>query len=256
MGAIIDALQRLQEVERQVAAVRRQIEAKQRQVDVLRRQMDATSAQIQTKENERRTRQVEFDRLDLESKSHEASIAKHREALNRARTNKEYAAILTAINTERADHSKNEQRQFELLAGLDAVRKEVAELQTQRDAQHQHMEEAERRYQAHVQATAGEAERLAQQREQVAVAIPPSARAVFERVAERHEGEAMAEVLRLHPKRDEYACGGCNMTVTREQVNALRTRDEIQTCSTCGRILYVSSAAAAGPPGGHVSRVR
>jgi predicted nucleic acid-binding Zn-ribbon protein len=34
------------------------------------------------------------------------------------------------------------------------------------------------------------------------------------------------------------------MNLTREQVNALRTRDEIQTCNTCGRILHLSSTSA------------
>jgi predicted nucleic acid-binding Zn-ribbon protein len=42
----------------------------------------------------------------------------------------------------------------------------------------------------------------------------------------------------MHPKRDEYLCSGCNMKVTLEVINALQTRDELQTCKVCGRILY------------------
>ncbi len=35
------------------------------------------------------------------------------------------------------------------------------------------------------------------------------------------------------------SCGGCNMKVALEIINALQSRDEIQTCSACGRLLYL-----------------
>ena len=52
----------------------------------------------------------------------------------------------------------------------------------------------------------------------------------------------MADVQKPHPKRDEFVCGGCHMTITAEAVNALMTRDELQTCNNCGRILYLQQA--------------
>ena len=67
----------------------------------------------------------------------------------------------------------------------------------------------------------------------------------FQRACERHDGEAMAIVERVHPKRSEYVCSGCNMSVTLEIVNALQSRDEIQTCQICSRILYIESPASA-----------
>ncbi len=245
MGAILDALQRLQTVERQIAAQRRQSENRKRQADTLRRQAEARAAALGAKEADRRAKQIEFDRIDLESKSHDASIAKHRDALNKAKTNKEYAAIITAINTERADNSKNETRQLELLAQIDTLRSDVAQLESQQAAAAAQIAEADQKYQAYLGSTADERNRLKRQRDEVANSVPPSVLATFDRVAERHDGEALGEVVRLHPKREEYACGGCNMTLTREQVSSLRSRDEIQICGTCGRILYL----APGPAG-------
>ena len=54
----------------------------------------------------------------------------------------------------------------------------------------------------------------------------------------------MAAVSRLRPKRDDYTCEGCNMGVTLEIVNSLQTRDEIQLCGVCRRILYLETSAA------------
>ena len=51
----------------------------------------------------------------------------------------------------------------------------------------------------------------------------------------------MVPVHKLHPKREEYMCGGCNLKVTLEIVNSLQTRDEIQVCKVCGRILFIET---------------
>ena len=49
----------------------------------------------------------------------------------------------------------------------------------------------------------------------------------------------MAALQRIHPRRDDYVCSGCNITVSLEVVNALHSRDEIQACKSCGRILFI-----------------
>ena len=51
----------------------------------------------------------------------------------------------------------------------------------------------------------------------------------------------MAPVTKLHPKREEYACTGCNLNVTLEVVNVLHKGDELQLCSSCGRVLYLET---------------
>ena len=55
---------------------------------------------------------------------------------------------------------------------------------------------------------------------------------------------AVTEIRKTHPKRDEFVCEGCNVKVTLEMVNSLQTRDEIQVCHSCGRILFLDAAPA------------
>ena len=52
------------------------------------------------------------------------------------------------------------------------------------------------------------------------------------------EASARLQAAFVNPKRDEFICGGCNMAVTLETVNSLRTRDEVVQCNICGRILF------------------
>jgi len=86
-------------------------------------------------------------------------------------------------------------------------------------------------------------DRLTTERSQIGAGIEPNAMVTFDRTAQRHEGEAMAPVVKLRAKGDEWACGGCNLKITLDMVNALATRDEVRLCGACGRILYIEQGA-------------
>jgi uncharacterized protein len=73
--------------------------------------------------------------------------------------------------------------------------------------------------------------------------VPAEALILFERAADKHEGEALAHIEQSHPKRAEYTCSGCNMSVPLETVNALQSRDAVVQCQTCSRILYLEASA-------------
>jgi len=244
MGATLEAIQRLQNIESQLSQLRHQIEAKKRSVLVHRRRIAVFDKQIQEKREQIQQHQRQADQLDLDVKAREANIAKQREALNRAKTNKEYAAILTQINTEKADNAKLEDRILNLMTLIDEMKRQVDELAALRQKEADRAEQLDAELSKFQASIAGQIDSLQAQREAAAEAVPPQALAIFERVAEHHDGEAMAPIVQPDPKRDEYICGGCNMSIPLEQINALQTRDDIQQCNICGRILYLDAAAS------------
>lgn len=237
MGKTLDALQHLQKLELELGGLRKQEESKKRQVQLSKRQLDLALQEIQNKQAEIKYHEVELKKVELEMGSREESIRKHREALNKAKTNKEYAAILASINTEKADATKFENRMLELLGQKDVLKAALDAMIAERDKIQARMAEAEGRVRTYLDQTKVQRERVARERDEAGAAVPPALRASFERAAERHDGEAMGIVTKPHAKRDEYVCGGCNMSVPLEQVNALRLRDQIQLCNICGRIL-------------------
>lgn len=241
MGKTLDALHHLQKLELEIGALRKQEEAKRRQVQICKRQIEEADQEILNKRAEIRRQEVEIKTVELEMGSREDSIRKHREALNKAKTNKEYAAVLASINTEKADNSKFENRVLELLNQKDGLKKAMDTLAGEREKIQGRMAESDARLRAFLDKTQAERERLTGQRDEASAAVPPALLTSFGRAAERHDGEAMGVVTKPHPKRDEYVCGGCNMSVPLEQVNSLRTRDEILLCNICGRILCLES---------------
>ncbi len=245
MGATLDALHRLQSIEDRLRSVRDQIESKRRTVKARQSRIAAIEKQNAETQQIIRQAQAESDRFELDRLTREEHVNKLREALNRTKSNKEYAAILTQLNTEKADMLKLEESALNALGRVEQEKKKEADLRA--------ILEKEKTQAAEIARTSAEAEgRLAkqlaaleQERDAAADGIPTSVLAMFRRACERHEGEAMALVERVHPKRSEYVCTGCNMSVPLEIINSLQSRDEVQMCQICSRILYLEVPAGA-----------
>ena len=245
MGVTLEELRRLQAVEMQLAAIQRDRESKARQVEIHRRQLRLIEERLQENHRKARECQMRLDALSLDVAVREEAVGRHRQALNKAKTNKEYAAILTAMNTEKADNSKLEYGILQLMEELQVMKTEGAIIETEKVKLLGCAAAAEEALKAFDAQSQKERDGLTTDREAFAGKIAAPAIDTFNRVAQRHEGEAMAAVTKLRPKRDEWACGGCNMKVALEVVNALQTRDEILLCNVCGRILYLDAPAPA-----------
>jgi len=244
MGELLEELHRLQRVELRLAEIRQARDDKTRRVERFRRRADQTDEQLQQHNRTVRGCQIRIDALSLDVAAREEQINKHRIALTKAKTNKEYASILAAMNTEKADNSKIETEILQLMEQMQTLAEEGKLIEAEKA---QHIESAETAQKALDAYDAGinrEQTSLEATREQHSERIPGPVFATFARVAQRHEGDAMANVTKAHPKRDEYICAGCNMKITLEVVNSLQSRDEIQLCGQCGRILYFEATPA------------
>jgi hypothetical protein len=84
-----------------------------------------------------------------------------------------------------------------------------------------------------------EIDKLKPARDEAYQAVPPRARGEFERLSERHEGEAMSPLEKPDRRNEEYVCGACQMALVVDVYNRLHSRDDLVTCSSCGRLLYI-----------------
>ncbi|TWT43854.1 putative zinc ribbon domain protein [Phycisphaerae bacterium RAS1] len=237
MGAALDALLRLQDLELQIADIRRQLARRTRIVAEQARKVETLRSSVEHEREQLRRSQVQVDELDLDLKSRSTHIAKLREQLNSVKTNKEYAAVLSQLNTEKADSTRVETRALEMMSGIETQRRSMADREKAIEAEVARLSDLQAQAD---QAQKLFAERLAglqTRRVEAAAQVEPAQLVIFERLAERHDGEAIAAVERIHPRRDEFICGGCNMGLTTEVANALLTRNDVITCKNCGRIL-------------------
>ncbi len=244
MGVILDALHRLQEIERDLNRLRSKADTYRRKITQGQQLIDANQVAYEAHLESVRRCQVGIDSADLDIKTREDSMTKHRLALNATKTNKDYAAILTALNTEKADTSKFESRILELMAEKDELIEQSKVFEEENEKLEKRLAKREKDLKDFLEKTREDSEKLEKARADAASEIAPSALAAFERVAAKHEGEAMAEILRAGSRGDDHICEGCNMSVTLEVVNKLRSVDELVLCHTCGRILFQAHANA------------
>ncbi len=177
----------------------------------------------------------------MELKSRDASIAKLRASLNGARTNKEYAAVLTQLNTTKADNSKIEAQSLELLKDIEADEAECEDIQKQIDEQKETLEQTRKESEILADKYQSEIDKIQEDWNQAAQIIPNDSLEIFKRVAETYDGQAVALIEQQGNKKGAYSCGGCFMGITAESVNMLMTKDTLIRCPNCTRILVLGN---------------
>ena len=243
MGAVLESLLALQDVELQVVDIRRQLAAKERGVRRQAAKLRAVEDALAAEREELKRTQVQMDEVDVDLKSRNAHVSKLRENLNTVKTNKEYAAVLSQLNNEKADVTRLESRAYELMAAAEARKQALAEREEAVQQEVRRLQTLEAQL---AQAQGSFAERLAElerQRDAAGERLDQKTLELRHRISERYEGEVMARVIQVHPRRQEFLCEGCNMSLAAERANALQSRDDVITCDNCGRILHIAREA-------------
>ena len=240
MGPILASLLKLQGIEHDLAHVRRRLRSKENAVQVVQNKIDELTAEHKVLHDKAMHQQSETDQYELERASREEDIGQLRLALNRTRTNKEYAAILTQINSYKADNSKLEDEILGILDGVEATKRQAEKIAVE-------IEEEGKRLDHVTETNAVEVDKLKKllaelqaKRQQAVKHVDVKALAMFDRMAHARDGEAMVPIEVVNSKRGEYSCGGCYMSLTAEHYNALLSKDEIRHCDSCDCILYIA----------------
>jgi predicted nucleic acid-binding Zn-ribbon protein len=162
---------------------------------------------------------------------HQGRLSKFREQAMAVKTNQEYHAIQHEMAFAQAEIKTIEDKILEFMMEADdltaAVKKTEATLATE-----QKTVDAEKKALAaeHVQLQAN-LEQLRAERAALVGAINPKVLAVFDLVARRRNGLAVAEAR-------DGICTICHVRLRPQVFNTVRRNEEILQCDTCQRILY------------------
>jgi predicted nucleic acid-binding Zn-ribbon protein len=219
---------RLDEAERTLAAQSKMLADLDAEAGALRTQVRQIEAAAANDEGE-------VKRLD-------ERIAKLREQMNAAKTNKEYTSFQTEISTLKADRGQVEEKALASLAQLDTIRKSMADLDTRRADRKTLVDASTRERDQRRDEIKDRLNELKAQRKAAAADVPERALAVFEQRVALGDEDVMAP-LEEHDRRNrEYVCGSCQVVVPMEKLNGLLGRGELTVCSSCGVILYLEAA--------------
>jgi predicted nucleic acid-binding Zn-ribbon protein len=240
MGPTLLGLIKLQSVENRLRAVKAKLARCRRSVIIQENQIRSLQNALEAKQEEIQLTRLQADRLELELKTRDEHIGKFRTALNAAKNNKEYAAILTELNTNKADNSKIEGQVLELMKAIEADQTDSLQIKQQIEEQKAKLEQVRKDSEAMTAKYEAEMAMIQAEWEQAASAIAAEQLGTFKRVAETYDGEALATVEQQDARSEAYTCGGCFMGLTVETANSLMTKDEIIRCPSCSRILVLN----------------
>jgi len=241
MGPVLNGLIKLQSVENRLRTGKAKLTRCRRNVIIHENQIRSLQNALEAKKEEIQLTKVQFGRLELELKSRDETIARLRASLNSAKTNKEYAAVLTQLNTTKADNSKIETQILELLKDIEADEAECKEMQNQINEQKQQLEQTRTESETLADKYEGEINEIQAEWDRVAKTIPGKPLEIFKRVTETYDGQAVAVIEQQEDGKGAYSCGGCFMNIATECVNLLMTKDDIIRCPNCTRILVLGN---------------
>jgi predicted nucleic acid-binding Zn-ribbon protein len=209
------------------------VAAQQKRIDAHQQEREAIHEQIMEQRKQ-------ADELEGQTKDAEAKIEKLRVALNQAKTNKEYASLLTQINTIRADNANIDDAEMKVLENIDALKAKIEEIDGLLEEETKRLEDVKSTSQDEISRLEKVIADLEAKRATAAEGVAPEVLNTFDKMAEKYDGEAVAEV-QINGRRPPYSytCGGCFMALNAEHANALRTRDEVRQCDNCLRLLVM-----------------
>ena len=182
MGPVLNGLLKLQSVENRLRAEKSKLTRCRRNVVIQENLIRSLQNALEAKKEEVQLTKVQFDRLELELKTKDETIARLRASLNIAKTNKEYAAVLTQLNTTKADNSKIETQSLELLKDIEADEAECKDIQKQIDEQKETLEQTRKESEILANKYQAEIDNIQAEWDQAAQTIPNDSLETFKRV--------------------------------------------------------------------------
>ncbi|MDY7110421.1 MAG: C4-type zinc ribbon domain-containing protein [Planctomycetota bacterium] len=238
--SLMENLLKLYRVDAQVRGLRSRLDSANRYFNAQSRLLDEIAQRLEELRTRKRHVQAKVSNLETEGESLDRQMEKFRADLNSASTNKQYAAVLTELNTVKAERNRIDDAILAELEQTEEIDREIEEVSARLAERAKVCDVAEAQVKERETEIGSRLSELEAERKEAASAVPGPARAIFDEMAEAHEGEAMATVEEIDRRHREYACGACNMHLPFEQVvNLTSPISELVRCPACGRILYM-----------------
>jgi hypothetical protein len=240
MSTPIESLLKLYRIDRRLRALRQRLDS----AGGHQRSQSAQLEKIDGELNELRTRkrqlQARIAGFEGEAASLDERVEKFRRDMNSAETNKQYTAVLTELNTVKADRTKLDDAILAEMASMEEVETRIVEATARRADRAKLADHAAAQYREREVEVQAQLDQLQAERDAAASEVAPADLALFDSIADDYDGEAMAPVEEIDRRHREFACGACNIQIPFDHVATLMSpTGTIIRCVACHRILYL-----------------
>jgi predicted nucleic acid-binding Zn-ribbon protein len=233
MHPAIPRLLDVQTIDQHIAALRAELDALPKRVREADLKLTGARNAVAAARESHTHGLTERKKFELDVQQWKDRAKKYREQSGAVKTNEAYKALQHEIANAEAEVTKAEDRQLEIMmTGEDAERRLKSAEAALRQAEQSIAAERKELHAQHA-AKKKELDAALTEREPAIAPIPEELRELYERIAKRHHGVALAEAR-------DGQCRGCGMRVLPHILQQLLqdANDELFRCESCGLILY------------------
>lgn len=233
MLEVITRLLVLQDRDRRILGLQDELARVGPEREELQSRAGAGQAALEAARNQVNQLESERKRLELEIDAKQQLIERYSLQQFQTKKNEEYRALTHEIETCKADISKLEDQELEIMEEADAAQKRVAEKTRDAAETKRTVESRVADIDAREKNLEKELADLRANRDELGAAVDDGVRHRYERLLKSKGNNIVVGI-------DKGVCGGCHMTLSRQVVVSCRAEQEIQFCPNCGRMLYCS----------------
>lgn len=227
----LELLLRLQVIDYDLGELERSKEYLPDMMENLNREMEESSNRYEATAKDLEAAKVKQSSLELDIKGKEAELQKFQQQMMSIKTNKEYDALVSEIDSVKEVISTKETELLETIELIGVLEKNIVEykekLQQVKENNTRQLDVLQQKIDSIGDKTAEKKD----ERKQIAASIPRSTMSVYERVRKGKGGSAVVAVK-------HRACGACYKALTPKKIQEIRKGDNILTCDNCGRVLF------------------
>jgi hypothetical protein len=217
------------DAERRLAEEPERQKALEARLDAARQRVAAAKERLAENQNTRRT-------IEKDVAVHQGRLSKFRDQLMAVKTNQEYQAMQKEIEFAQAEVKSIEDKILERMIDADELTSLVKRAEAELAADQKAVDADRRAMGVEIADLKATLERLAGERSAIVAALDPQTLLMFEKVAGRRNGVAVAEAR-------DGICTICHVRLRPQVFNTVRRNDQITQCDSCQRILYFVPAA-------------
>jgi len=238
MHADVERVIALQRLDSTSDAARRKLADEPEREKALDARLDAAMQRVAGAKEQLAQNQAARRDIDKELALHQGRLSKFREQAMAVKTNQEYHAIQHEIAHAQTAIKGHEDRMLERMLEADELTAAVKQAEADLAAEQKAIDTDRKAIKAEHGELQTQIATMAAERAAIVAALDTRVLAIFELVAKKRNGIAVAEAK-------DGICTICHVRLRPQVFNTVRSNDEIVQCDHCQRILYFVPAPAA-----------
>jgi len=227
----LDLLKKAQKLDSEIHENQLRLDEIPAQRAQLKSDLELEKSRLNELEKSLRDIQLKLKEKELELSQKEGQIKKLDGQLSQVKTNKEYGALQQEIASLKADNSLLEEGIIHILDEVDAAKEETRKEKEKLISVTKSFQDRDNEMVAQEESLRAHLTEIKKQREESVAQLPSELAELYNRIAQKKEGLALALV-------QGEVCAACQMKLRPQLLNEIRLGEQVIVCENCSRILY------------------